>query len=135
MSKKNDFDPESPSISKAEWAVMRELWDGGEMTANEVVARLKGKRDWKPKTVHTLIRRLTDKGVLAAERDGREYRFQAVVAERDCQMAESRSFLERVFGGTSLAPLVATFVEERELDETEIAELRRLLARKSKRKP
>jgi predicted transcriptional regulator len=48
-------------------------------------------------------------------------------------MAESRSFLERVFGGTSLAPLVATFVEERELDETEIAELRRLLDRKSKR--
>lgn len=127
MRKKKRLESPASSISKAEWMVMRILWEGGALTANQVVERLEGRSDWKPKTIHTLLRRLTDKGVLAVTRQGREYVFQPTVEEKDCQMAESLSFLERVFGGGSLTPLVAAFVEQRQLSERERTELRRLL--------
>jgi BlaI family transcriptional regulator, penicillinase repressor len=116
-----------PAITEAEWVVMRVLWEGSAMTANEVVAALAGQREWKPKTVHTLLRRLTDKGALAYEKEGREFVFTPQVPASDCQLAEGRSFLDRVFGGPRLAPMLAAFVEQEALTPTEIAELRRIL--------
>ena len=121
-----------PSITDAEWTVMRVLWERGTATANEVVQALSGVADWKPKTIHTLLRRLTDKGALGHEKTGREFVFRPLVAERDCQLAESRSFLDRVFGG-EVAPMVAAFVEQESLTADEIAELRRILAKGGRR--
>ncbi len=120
-----------PSITDAEWTVMRILWERGTATANDVVQALEGAMAWKPKTIHTLLRRLTDKGALDYEKSGREFVFRPLVTERECQLAESRSFLDRVFGG-GVAPMVAAFVEQEHLTEEEIAELRRILGKGGK---
>ncbi len=127
MRKKKCTDDPPLAISDAEWVVMRVVWERGEATANEVAEALAGVREWKPKTVQTLLRRLADKGALAYEKRGREFVFRPLLEERATQMAESRSFLEKVFGGENLAPLVAAFVEREELSAGEIAELRRIL--------
>lgn len=124
MRKKN---AELPRISDAEWRVMEVLWKRGEATANQVVDALDGESAWKPKTVHTLLRRLVDKGALSFQKLGREYVYRAQVEARDCQLAESRSFLNKVFDGR-VAPLVAAFVEGEEVSREEIAELKRILA-------
>ena len=115
-----------PAISEAEWVVMRVVWEGSPMTANEVVAALVGQASWKPKTVHTLLRRLVDKGALAFDKRGREFVYRPLVEERECQLAESRTFLSRVFGG-QLSPLVAAFVESEKLSADEIAQLEKIL--------
>jgi BlaI family penicillinase repressor len=120
-----------PSISGAEWTVMRVIWERGMATANEVVQALEGSMHWKPKTIHTLLRRLADKGALGYEKSGREFVFRALVMERDCQLAESRTFLDRVFGG-GMAPMVAAFVEQERLTPKEIAELKRILEKGGK---
>lgn len=117
---------EVPSISDAEWAVMRVIWDGGRLTANEVVEAVSPHRSWKPKTVQTLLRRLVDKGALGYEKRGREFVFRPLVDERACQVAESRSFLSRVFGG-EMAPFLAAFVEREELSKSDIERLKRIL--------
>lgn len=115
-----------PAITEAEWAVMQVLWRGTPpMTANEIVAALEGAREWKPKTIHTLIRRLTAKGALASERPGREYVFRPLVEERECQLAECRSLLDRIFDG-QVAPFLAAFVEKENLSTKEKAEIKRL---------
>ena len=116
-----------PSISNAEWAVMQVIWSKGKATANEVVEALSGHMEWKPKTIHTLLRRLSDKGVLSFEQIGREYVFTATVTGQECQLAESRSFLSRVFGTDTVTPLVAAFARQEEISPAEIAELRLLL--------
>jgi len=116
-----------PAITEAEWVVMRVLWESAPMTANGVVAALAGQSEWKPKTVHTLLRRLTDKGALAYEKSGREFVFTPQVEASDCQMAEGRSFLDRVFGGPQLAPMLAAFVKQEALTAREIEELKRIL--------
>jgi BlaI family penicillinase repressor len=126
MRKKHTAKP-LPAITEAEWVVMRVLWEGAPMTANAVVAALAGQSEWKPKTVHTLLRRLADKGALAFEKSGREFVFTPQVEAGDCQMAEGRSFLDRVFGGPQLAPMLAAFVRQEALTAREIEELKRIL--------
>ena len=117
-----------PSISDAEWVVMREVWERGPMTTNQVVASLDNKTHWKPKTVQTLLARLARKGALGFEKRGREYLFRPLVTAAQCEHAITRSFLGRFFGG-ELAPFLSRFVESERLSPKEIRELKRILDR------
>lgn len=124
--------PRLPQISDAEWLVMRVLWDKAPQTANDVVAALEPHVHWKPKTVMTLLNRLVKKGALDYNKQGRAYHYFPQVREAACVRAESRSFLQRVYGG-SLLPMLAHFLDEERLSPREIAELKRLLDAKEKK--
>ena len=115
-----------PSISDAELVVMKAVWERPPVTANQVVAALEPKTDWKPKTIHTLLSRLVRKGALAFEKRGREHLFRPLIAAEDYAHAASRSFLHRMFGG-EIAPFLACFLEREKLSPAEIRELRRIL--------
>ena len=118
-----------PSISEAEWVVMKVVWELTTATANQVVAALEAKMAWKPKTVHTLLRRLVAKGALAYNKVGREFHYRSLVDAAHCTHAASRSFLERFFDG-HLAPFLAGFLEREKLSPVEVEELRRILSQK-----
>ena len=102
MSKRNEG---SPAISDAEWVLMREIWSLGQGTARDLIERLEGRRSWKPKTIKTLLRRLTDKGALGFEKTGREYLYRPLVSREEAERKKSDSFIERVFEGQT-APLL-----------------------------
>jgi BlaI family penicillinase repressor len=95
-------------------------------TAKQAVEALRGQTRWKPKTIHTLLSRLVQKGALASEKSGREYVFKPLVAEEACRISASRSLLESVFDG-EIAPFLACFLKTRKLSAKEIAELKRIL--------
>ena len=116
-----------PSISDAEWTVMKVLWEHDRpQSSREVVDALAPHTDWKPKTIHTLLARLVRKGALTTTKEGREYQFTAAVRAEECQREVTRSFLDRVFDG-EVAPFLACFVRENKLTKAEIAELKRIL--------
>ena len=124
-----------PRISEAEWLVMRVLWAKSPATAKEVVAALEAETRWNPKTVLTLINRLVAKGALGFAKKARAHLYYPKVSERDCVSVESRSFLERVYGG-AIQPMLAHLVQETTLSKQDIAELRRILdERKTEAKP
>ncbi len=87
----------NPKISEAEWAVMKILWKESSLTSQEVTERLSGQTSWHPKTIKTLINRLVKKGALGFTEKGRVYLFYPLVSESDCVLAESKSFLDRIF--------------------------------------
>jgi BlaI family transcriptional regulator, penicillinase repressor len=116
----------SPKISDAEWTVMKVFWERGASTVAEVVKELEGRLHWKPRTVQTLVRRLAEKGALAVETVGREFRYVPAVAQDECQQEESRSFLARVFDGR-LAPFVAGLMEREEVSKDDLEALRQVL--------
>jgi BlaI family transcriptional regulator, penicillinase repressor len=118
-----------PRISGAEWLIMRVLWAKSPATAKDVVAALDEETRWNPKTVLTLINRLVDKGAVGFTKEARTHLYSPKVAERDCVRVESRSFLERVYGG-AVQPMLAHFVHEAPLSQQDISELRRLLDEK-----
>jgi BlaI family penicillinase repressor len=115
-----------PQISDAEWVVMKVVWEKASATANHVVEALEKQIHWKPKTVHTLLARLVQKGALAVDKSEREYVFRPTVESKDCLRAASRSFLSRFFDG-DVAPFLACFMESERLSLAEIEELKRIL--------
>lgn len=124
--------PAAPKISDAEWTVMKVLWERGSSTLAEVVKDLEGRLHWKPRTVQSLIRRLADKGALAVETSGREFRYSPVVDQDQCQHEESRSFLDRVFNGR-LTPFVAGMMERDDVTKDDLAALREMLNQAEKK--
>jgi BlaI family penicillinase repressor len=116
-----------PKISETEWEVMKVVWEKAPVSAAEIIQRL-ASRDptWHPRTAKTLLNRLVKKGALGFKEEGRAYLYRPLVKEADCAIAESQSFLERVFGG-SLQPMLAQLVAKKKLSSAEIRELKRLL--------
>ncbi len=120
-----------PQISDTEWQIMKILWAGQPLTANEVIKKIEGLTSWKPKTVKTLLGRLVKKNAISFDKDGRTYVYYPLVSENECVKAESHSFLEKVFSG-ALNVMFANFLEEKQLSKEEIAELKDILERKEK---
>jgi BlaI family transcriptional regulator, penicillinase repressor len=114
------------TISEAESRVMEVLWTRAPLSADEVVAALAGSTDWHEKTVKTLLNRLLRKGALHHERDGRRYLYSPTVRREDYVSQESRTLIERLFGGR-VAPMLAHFREHEQLQREDIEALRKLL--------
>src|SRR5512133_4305394 len=103
-----------PSISEAEWEIMRVVWEGAPITASEVVERLSRHKPWSPATIKTMLNRLVKKRAVNYEVQGKRYLYRPRVTEDQCVQRESRSFLERVFGG-ELGPMLNYFVRTAKL--------------------
>jgi BlaI family penicillinase repressor len=118
--------PKVPKISDAEWQVMQVVWTDAPLTAHQIVQRLSPDSGWNPRTIKTMLNRLVNKGALKFETEGKRYLYRPAVSRDACVRGESRSFLQRVFGG-ELGPMLAHFVEDEKLSKAEIEKLKRLL--------
>ena len=78
---------------------------------------------WKKSTTYTVIKRLTERGVVQTE----DAVVTALVSRDQVQRAESRAFVERNFSG-SLPGFLNAFVGGRGLSAAEADELRRMIA-------
>lgn len=109
-----------PSVTDAEWRVMEVVWARGTVTAAEVVAALAGSTDWNPRTIKTLLGRLLRKKALGHRTDGNRYVYFARVSRDACLRRESRSFLDRLFGGDAVQAMLhlarAADLSSRQLD-------------------
>src|SRR5262245_12678760 len=112
-------------ISDAEWQVMNVVWQDKTVESQKVVNELAA-HCCATATIKTMLHRLVKKKALAFEQDGKRYLYRAIVRRSDCVRQASRSFLDRVFGG-SAAPALMHLVKTSKLSNDEVAELRRLL--------
>lgn len=124
--------PASPAISEAESRVMEVLWLGAPRGSEELASALQSDTGWHENTVRTLLNRLVRKGAVRAEREGRRYLYWPVLTRERWQAQESRSLLNRVFGG-KIAPLLVHFSRNEKLSDKDVAELRRLVDRLEKK--
>ena len=114
-------------ISDAESVVMDVLWRASApMSAEEVVAALAGRSDWREPTIKTLLNRLLVKRAISAVRDGKRYLYSARLKREDYVHSESKGLIDRLFGGR-VAPLVAHFSDAGKLSKKDLAELKRLI--------
>ena len=113
-------------ISDAEWLVINVVWQESPITATKIVEHLLPETNWSPKTIHTLISRLVKKGALGVNKEASLFRYYPLISKNDCTREETKSFLQKVYGG-SLHLLVANFVKNESVSPQEIEDLRRLL--------
>jgi BlaI family transcriptional regulator, penicillinase repressor len=121
----------TPGISPSEWKVMKVLWAKSPLTAVEVVQSLADAEDWHPNTIKTLLTRLCRKGAVAVNKHKSLYEYRPLFTEGECVQTESKSFLDRIFGG-AVRPLLVHFVEKQKVSADDIDELKKILRRKQK---
>lgn len=119
------------NISDAEWKVMRVLWERSPRSGGEIVERLEAETRWNPKTIHTLLRRLVQKGAVSARKEKSYYSYAAAVSEADCVGQEADSFIDKCFHG-SLNTLLVNFIKNEKLSDKDIDALQALLESKKK---
>lgn len=120
------------SISEAEWRVMKVLWESSPQPLAEIVGHLSD-TGWSTTTIQTYLARLVKKHVLTTERKGKGFLYSPAVSEQECQIAESRSFLNRVFGG-SVSGMVTSFIKSGNLSESELEQLRKLVSEQERKR-
>ncbi|HIE97337.1 MAG: BlaI/MecI/CopY family transcriptional regulator [Fuerstiella sp.] len=122
------------AISPAEWEVMKVLWQHGAMAARDVFAALPEGSEWAYRTVKTLLARLVAKEAIAYDQVGNSYLYRAVADEAVLTRQEVRTVFQRVTRG-ALSPVLAHFIEEADLSNAEIEQLRKTLDRKQRDRP
>ncbi len=115
-----------PSLGELEAEVLRLLWQEGTASAETVRSLLE--RPLKESTVRTVLRRLTEKGLVQYKTDGRTFLFsptapQAAVAERGV-----RGLANWLYDG-SMGDLLVGLVGQAKLRKSELNRLAALIER------
>jgi predicted transcriptional regulator len=113
-------------ISDAEWTALEALWKGAPATVREVLGRLEGGPGWAYSTVKTLLDRLVEKGVVAAEPAGLSKRYRPLVSRDEARRDAARALADKAFDGR-IGSLVHFLLEEERLGPRERARLRAML--------
>ncbi len=114
---------ETPKIFDSELRFCEILWEHQPVRSSELAHLCAEKLGWKKSTTYTVIKRLTERGVVQTE----DAVITALVSRDQVQRAESRAFVERNFSG-SLPGFLNAFVGGRGLSAEEADELRRMIA-------
>lgn len=113
------------SISESEWQVMKVIWEEPPKTLQDILPKLKNTQ-WSTTTIQTYLARLVKKGVLTTQRQGKGYLYFPAVSENECQIAQGKTFLSRVYDG-SLSRMVSGFVKSGNISNDELQELKKLI--------
>lgn len=113
---------ETPKIFDSELRFCEILWSHEPVKSSELVRLCAEELGWKKSTTYTVIKRLTERGVVHTE----NAIVTALVNREDVQSAESRAFVERNFSG-SLPGFLNAFVGGKGLTAAEADELRRMI--------
>ena len=118
-------------LPDAELEVMQALWALESYPAHTADIAEKLDKSWKAPTLLKLLSRLEERGFVAGSKEGRANVYTPLVAREDYLASESRSFLERVHGG-SLSSLMTALYLETKLSEEDVAALERILEKGAK---
>ncbi len=110
-------------ISNAELAVMRILWrEKKPVSFTDIRVELQNTKSWEKSTINTLIRRLADKEVITARKQGVLY-YTPNISETEYVQTEEQSMIDRLYEGNAKS-LVAALCRRGTLSEADIDELK-----------
>ena len=112
----------APKIFESEYRFCLILWEHEPISSIELVKLCREQLGWSKSTTYTVIRRLTDRGVLKSE----NAIVASLVSKEEAQRAELDELMEKRFEG-SLPAFIAAFARRQELSDAEIEEIRRLI--------
>ena len=116
-------------LPDSELEVMQAVWDLGERAPRAEVERIVQQgNDLAQTTILTLLSRLTEKGFIKAEKEGRSSVYTPLISKEDYLADQSRRFFDKLCGGDVKA--FAAALSGSGISDDDIAELRQLLERK-----
>ena len=115
---------DTPKVFESEYRFCLILWEHEPIKTTELVALCRDQLGWKPTTTYTVIKRLSNRGIL----ENKEKIVSSLVSKGEVQAAELNEMVEKTFEG-SLPAFVAAFTKHQKLSEKEINEIQRMIDR------
>lgn len=115
---------EVPKVFESEYRLCLILWEHEPIKSSELVQLCREQLGWKPTTTYTVIKRLSERGVLKNENTV----VTSLVTKDQVQAAEIDELVEKTFEG-SLPAFVAAFTKHRKLSAKEVDEVQAMIDR------
>ena len=113
---------ETPKIFESEYRFCLILWEHEPIGSGELVKLCREQLGWKPTTTYTVLRRLSDRGVLKNENTV----VTSLVSKDEVQAAEIDELVEKKFEG-SVPAFFAAFTKRRKISQEEIDEVQKMI--------
>jgi len=115
---------DTPKVYESEYRFCLILWDNEPVRSKELVQLCQQQLGWKPTTTYTVIKRLSERGVLVNENTV----VRSLVSKDQVQAAQIDELVEKTFEG-SLPAFIAAFSQRKKLTETEIDAVQAMIDR------
>ena len=115
---------ETPKVFESEYRFCLILWEHEPIKSSELVNLCREQLGWKPTTTYTVIKRLSERGVLKNDNTIVSSR----VSKDEVQAAEINEMVEKTFEG-SLPAFFAAFTKHQKISDDEIEALQQLIDR------
>ena len=114
----------SPKIFESEYRFCLILWEHEPIKSMELSKLCKEKLDWSKTTTYTVIKRLSERGVIKNE----NAIVTSIISKEEAQQSELDELMDKKFEG-SLPAFIAAFGKRQALSDAEIEEIRRIIER------
>ena len=115
---------ETPKVFESEYRFCLILWENEPVKSSKLVALCKEQFGWKPTTTYTVIKRLSERGVLKNENTV----VTSLVSKDQVQAAELNEMVEKTFEG-SLPAFIAAFTKHQKISDAEIDAVQQMIDR------
>ena len=115
---------ETPKVFESEYRFCLILWENEPIRSGELVKLCRERLGWMPTTTYTVIKRLSERGVLINENSV----VRSLVSKEEVQASELDELVEKTFEG-SLPAFIAAFTKRKDLSEADIVEVQEMLDR------
>ncbi len=113
---------ETPKIFESEYRFCLILWDNEPVNSTKLVELCKESLGWSKATTYTVIRRLSERGIVKNE----NATVTAIVSKEQAQKARLVEMMEETFQG-SMPAFIAAFSKSKKLSKSEVAQLKELI--------
>ena len=121
---KGEPDMETPKVFESEYRFCLILWENEPIKSGELVNLCREQLGWTPTTTYTVIKRLSERGVLKNENSV----VSALVTKDEVQAAEINEMVEKTFEG-SLPAFIAAFTKHQKMTEKELDAVQAMIDR------
>ena len=121
---KGENNMETPKVFESEYRFCLILWEHEPIKSGELVNLCREQLGWKPTTTYTVIKRLSERGVLKNENSV----VSALVTKDEIQAAEINEMVEKTFEG-SFPAFIAAFTKHQKISEKELDAVQAMIDR------
>ena len=112
----------TPKVFESEYRFCLILWEHEPVKSTELVRLCEQELGWKKATTYTVIKRLSERGVIKSE----DAVVTSLVSKQEVQKAEMEEMVEKTFEG-SLPAFVAVFASHAKLKEEDAKRLMKMI--------
>src|ERR1044072_9247451 len=118
--------PDRQPLTELQIAILRWLWENGELTAAQIWEQLYAERKLAQTTIATIVARLQRRRILARRTKDKQFVYRALITEADVQHSMVSELPERLFAGDVTA-LVSHLVSASDMTPGDLARVKKIL--------